>query len=125
MTGGQMTPTTLIDMKTSTSPFGRAEAGTGKPLLVSEMLAQIPSVTYIERTSIHDVPNMNRTKRAVKKAFQNQIDGKGFSMVEILSTCPIGWNKTPTESLKFIQTNMVPYFPLGVYADKTAGEVEQ
>jgi len=125
MTGGQMAPTTLIDMKTSTSPFGRAEVGAGKPLLVSEMLAQIPSVTYIERTSVHDVPNMNKTKRAVKKAFQNQIDGKGFSMVEILSTCPIGWNKTPTDALKFVQTNMVPYFPLGVYADKMAGEVSE
>jgi len=117
MTGGQMAPTTLIDMKTSTSPIGRVEALTGKPLLVSEMLAQIPSATYIERVASHDVPNLNKAKKAVKKAFQYQAEGKGFSMVEILGTCPVGWNMTPADAMGFVKDTMMPYFPLGVYKD--------
>ena len=118
MTGGQMAPTTLIDMKTSTSPVGRAERLTGKPILVSELLAQIPSATYIERVSSHDIPNITKAKKAIKKAFQNQIDGKGFSMVEILGTCSIGWNMTPVESMGFVADHMLPYFPLGVFKDE-------
>ncbi|MDR2182769.1 MAG: 2-oxoglutarate oxidoreductase [Clostridiales bacterium] len=118
MTGGQMAPTTLIDMKTSTSPLGRVEALTGKPLLVSELLSQIPSTTYIERVASHDVPHLNKAKRAVKKAFQYQAQGKGFSMVEILGTCPIGWNMTPTDAMGFVKDTMMPYFPLGVYKDE-------
>jgi len=118
MTGGQMAPTTLIDMKTSTSPLGRDEAMMGKPLLVSELLAQIPSATYIERVAAHDVPNLNKAKRAIKKAFEYQAAGKGFSMVEILGTCPIGWNKTPADSMAFVKDVMMPYFPLGVYKDE-------
>jgi 2-oxoglutarate ferredoxin oxidoreductase subunit beta len=121
MTGGQMAPTTLIDMKTSTSPIGRIEAATGLPLRMSEMLAQIPSVTYIERVSIHDISNINRAKRAIRRAFENQINNKGFSMVEVLSTCPIGWAKKPVDAMKFVESNMVPYYPLGVYKD-TGGE---
>jgi len=117
MTGGQMAPTTLIDMKTSTSPVGRVEALTGKPLLVSELLAQIPSATYIERVASHDVPNLAKAKKAVKKAFQYQAEGKGFSMVEILGTCPIGWNMTPADAMGFVKDTMMPYFPLGVYKD--------
>ncbi|MDR2166264.1 MAG: 2-oxoglutarate oxidoreductase [Clostridiales bacterium] len=117
MTGGQMAPTTLIDMKTSTSPQGRAEPTTGRPIRMSEMLAQIPSVTYIERTSIHDIRHINQTKKAIKKAFQNQIDGCGFSMVEVLSTCPIGWAKKPVDAMKFVASDMLPYYPLGVYRD--------
>jgi len=118
MTGGQMAPTTLVDMKTSTSPLGRDEVMMGKPLLVSELLAQVPSATYIERVSSHDVPNINKTKKAIKKAFQYQMEGKGFSMVEILGTCCIGWNKTPVESMGFVKDVMMPYFPLGVYKDE-------
>lgn len=112
-----MAPTTLIDMKTSTSPVGRVEALTGKPLLVSELLAQIPSATYIERVASHDVPNLAKAKKAVKKAFQYQAEGKGFSMVEILGTCPIGWNMTPADAMGFVKDTMMPYFPLGVYKD--------
>jgi 2-oxoglutarate ferredoxin oxidoreductase subunit beta len=118
MTGGQMAPTTLIEQKTSTSPFGRKEEGAGMPLKVSEMLAQIPSAHYIERVSAHDVPNILKAKKAIKKAFENQINGKGFSMVEVLSTCSIGWHMTPVDSLKFVEDSMVPYFPLGVYKDE-------
>jgi len=117
MTGGQMAPTTLIEQKTSTSPYGRAENGAGLPLKVSEMLAQIPSAHYIERVSVHDMPNINKAKKAIKKAFENQVEGKGFSMIEVLSTCPIGWNMTPVDSMKFVKESMVPYYPLGVYKD--------
>lgn len=117
MTGGQMAPTTLVGMKTTTAKKGRDEATTGQPLRVSEMLAQIPSVRYIERVSVHDIPHLNHAKKAIKKAFQNQVDGKGFSMVEVLSTCSIGWNMTPVDSLEFVKNQMVAYYPLGVYKD--------
>ncbi|MCL2286215.1 MAG: thiamine pyrophosphate-dependent enzyme [Firmicutes bacterium] len=120
MTGGQMAPTTLIDQVTSTSPYGREEKLAGKPLKVSEMMAEIPSAAYIERVSVHDVQNINKAKRAIKKAFEYQVAGKGFSMVEVLSTCPIGWNKTPVDSMKFVKDSMMPYFPLGVYCDRGA-----
>ena len=118
MTGGQMAPTTLIEQKTSTSPYGRTEDSAGQPLKVSEMMAQIPSATYIERVSVHDMQNINKAKRAIKKAFEYQVTGKGFSMVEVLSTCPIGWNKTPVDSMKFVKDSMVPYYPPGVYCDR-------
>ena len=118
MTGGQMAPTTLIDQKTSTSPYGRQEILTGKPLLVSEMMAQIPSATYIERVSVHDVPHINRAKRAIKKAFEYQKTGKGFSMIELIAGCPVGWNMTPVDSMKFMADTMIPYYPLGVFKDE-------
>ena len=120
MTGGQMAPTTLIEQVTSTSPYGRAEATAGQPLKVSEMMAQIPSATYIERVSVHDIQNINKAKKAIKKAFEYQVAGKGFSMIEILGTCPIGWSKTPVDSMKFVKDAMMPYFPLGVYCDRGA-----
>jgi len=122
MTGGQMAPTTLVGMKASTSMAGRQEKSAGRPILVSEMLAQIPSSHYIERVSIHDVPNLNKTKRAIKKAFQNQIDGKGFSMIEVLSTCPIGWGKKPVDAMGFIKSDMLPYYPLGIFKGGEAND---
>jgi len=118
MTGGQMAPTTLINQKTSTSPYGRQEATTGKPLLVSEMMAQIPSGTYLERVSVHDVPHIMRAKRAIKKAFEYQVEGKGFSMIEVLGSCPVGWNMTPVNANKFVAETMIPYYPLGVFKDE-------
>ena len=118
MTGGQMAPTTLPNMATSTSPSGRNELLTGKPILVSEMLAQIPSAAYIERVSSHDIPHLTKAKNAIKKAFRYQMEGKGFSMVEILGTCNIGWNMTPVESMKYVADAMIPYYPLGVYRDE-------
>jgi len=120
MTGGQMAPTTLLGQVTSTSPYGRSEELAGKPLKVSEMMAQIPSAAYIERVSVHDVPHITRAKRAIKKAFEYQTQCKGFSMIEILGTCPIGWAKTPIESMKFVADFMIPYYPLGVYTDAPA-----
>ncbi|MCL2557370.1 MAG: thiamine pyrophosphate-dependent enzyme [Treponema sp.] len=121
MTGGQMAPTTLVNQKTSTTPLGRSEATTGRPLKTSEMLAQIPSASYIERVSAHDVPHLIKAKRAIKKAFERQISGGGFSLVEVLSTCSVGWNMTPVEAAKFAGTGLIEYFPLGVFKDDGEG----
>ena len=120
MTGGQMAPTTLLEQVTSTSPYGRSEAIAGSPLKVSEMMAEIPSATYIERVSVHDIAHITRAKKAIKQAFTNQVENKGFSMIEILGTCPIGWNLTPVDSMKFVKEKMLPYYPLGVYCNKSA-----
>ena len=116
MTGGQMAPTTLTDMKTSTSPMGRTH-NFGKPIKVSEMLSQIPSVAYIERVSTHDVPHIKKAKNAIKKAFTYQIEERGFSMIELLSTCNIGYNLSPVAALDFIKNTMIPYYPLGTFRD--------
>ena len=113
MTGGQMAPTTLIGQKASTCPLGRDEDHAGMPLKVSEMLSTIPKAVFVERVSIHDVKHINQAKKAIKKAFEYQMAGKGFTLVEVLSTCPTNWGKTPVESLKFLQESMMPYFPLG------------
>jgi 2-oxoglutarate ferredoxin oxidoreductase subunit beta len=114
MNGGQMAPTTLIGQKTTTSPAGRSEKVNGNPIRVSEMLATLDGPSYIARVSTHDVKNVLAAKRAIKKAFQNQIDGKGFSLVEVLSTCPTNWGMTPREALKWLEDNMIPRYPLGV-----------
>ena len=117
MTGGQMAPTTLINQKTTTSPYGRQIADAGLPLRVCEMLAQIPGATYIERTSVHNIAHINRAKQSIKKAFEYQINNKGFSLVEVLSGCPVGWNLTPVDAMNYIKDTMIPYYPLGVYKD--------
>lgn len=122
MTGGQMAPTTLIGQKATTSPYGRDAATTGMPLRVSEMLATIPGAVFVERVSVDTPANIRKTKKAIKKAFQIQIEGKGFGIVEILSTCPTNWGLTPTESIKWLQDNMIPYYPLGNF--KTPEEVK-
>ena len=117
MTGGQMAPTTLAGQKTTTSPFGRDPNHCGFPLKVSEMLAQIPGAAFVERVSVHDVANIRKAKKALLKAFQTQIDGKGFALVEFLSTCPTNWGLTPVESIKWLKENMIPYYPLGNFRD--------
>ncbi len=117
MTGGQMAPTTLVGQTTTTSPYGRDSSLCGFPIRVSEMLATLDGAAYIERVSLHDVPNINKAKRAIKKAFQAQIDKKGFSMVELLSTCPTNWGKSPIESLEWLKAEMLPQYPLGVYKE--------
>jgi 2-oxoglutarate ferredoxin oxidoreductase subunit beta len=114
MTGGQMAPTTLIGQKTTTSPAGRSEKVNGNPIRVSEMLATLDGPSYIARVSTHDVKHVLQAKKAIKKAFQNQMEGKGFTMVEVLSTCPTNWGMTPQEALKWLETNMIPRYPLGV-----------
>ncbi|MBC5648088.1 thiamine pyrophosphate-dependent enzyme [Christensenella tenuis] len=114
MTGGQMAPTTLVGQVTTTSPYGRNAETQGMPVKMAEMLATLDGAYYIERTSVHNVPNIVKTKKAIKKAFQYQMEGKGFSIVEILSTCPTNWGLSPVEALKWLEDNMIPQYPLGV-----------
>ena len=114
MTGGQMAPTTLVGQVTTTSPYGRNAETQGMPVRMAEMLATLDGAYYIERTSVHNVPSIIKTKKAIKKAFQYQMEGKGFSMVEILSTCPTNWGLNPVEALKWLEDNMVQQYPLGV-----------
>lgn len=115
MTGGQMAPTTLIGQRTTTSPLGRTEEHSGKPLRVSEMMATIPGAAFVERVSVDSPANVRKAKKAIKNAFQCQLDGKGFSIVEVLSTCPTGWGMTPVDSLDWLRDNLMPYYPLGNY----------
>ncbi len=115
MTGGQMAPTTLIGQKTTTSPFGRQEAHCGKPIRISEMLAAIPGAKSIERVAVSSPAQVIKAKKAILKAFKNQVEGKGFSLVEVLSTCPTNWGLSPVEALKWLEENMMPYYPLGVF----------
>ncbi|MFH0935844.1 MAG: thiamine pyrophosphate-dependent enzyme [Candidatus Omnitrophota bacterium] len=113
MTGGQMAPTTLLGQKTATTPLGRKSATEGWPLKISEMLALLPGVKFIERTSLHSAQEVIKTKRAIKEAFQNQIDKIGFSLVEVLSPCPTYLGLSPAESLEWIHKTMIKEFPLG------------
>lgn len=110
-----MAPTTLIGQKATTAQGGRQFEGMGAPLRISELLAQIPGARSVERVSLHNPANIKKAKKAIKKAFQNQIDKKGFSIVECLSTCPTNWGMTPVDSLKWLEENMIPYYPLGVF----------
>ena len=120
MTGGQMAPTSLVGQVTQTSPYGRDPKLCGYPVKVCEMLSQLEGPEYLERVAVNNVANVRAAKKAIKKAFQNQIDGKGFSMVEVLSACPTNWGKTPADALKWIDEAMIPYYPLGVYKDRSA-----
>ena len=120
MTGGQMAPTTLIGQKTTTSPYGRSEEWSGAPIRVCEMLSQIPDCYYAERVALNTTANIMKAKKAIKKAFQYQMDGHGLNIVEVLSTCPTNWGFSPVEAMKWLEENMIPYYPLGVYKDKGA-----
>ena len=122
MTGGQMAPTTLPGQKTQTSPYGRDVEKVGYPVKVCEMLSQVDGATYLERVAVNNVANVKKAKAAIKKAFQNQIEGKGFSLVEVLSTCPTNWGLAPEKAIGWLEENMLPYYPLGVYKDKYADE---
>ena len=114
MTGGQMAPTTLPGQVTTTSPYGRDPALCGYPIRVSEMLATLDGPAYIARCSVHDVKHIMDAKKCIKKAFETQIAKKGFSMVEVLSSCPTNWGMTPREALNWLEANMIPQYPLGV-----------
>ncbi|OQB23331.1 MAG: 2-oxoglutarate oxidoreductase subunit KorB [Firmicutes bacterium ADurb.Bin182] len=114
MTGGQMAPTTLVGQKTTTSPYGRDKDHCGSPIRMSEMLATIEGSAYIERVALNNNANIMKAKRAIKKAFETQIAKKGFSMIEVLSTCPTNWGKSPVEAMEWLEENMIPYYPLGV-----------
>lgn len=115
MTGGQMAPTTLIGQETTTTPYGRNADRNGYPIRVSEMLATLSGAAYIERVAINDIRNIRNAKKAIKKAFEIQLAGKGFTLVEILSTCPTNWGMAPVEAMNWLKDNMIPYYPLGVY----------
>lgn len=120
MTGGQMAPTTLPGQVTETSPYGRDIATQGFPIQFSEMIAQLEGAYYVERVSADSVANLAKTKRAIKKAFQNAIAGKGYNMVEVLSICPTNWGLNPQESMDWLRNNMMPFYTLGVKKDKDA-----
>ncbi|MBQ4110410.1 MAG: 2-oxoglutarate oxidoreductase [Clostridia bacterium] len=122
MTGGQMAPTSLVGQVTQTTPYGRKTETQGYPIKVSEMLSQLDGPYYIERVAVDNVKNINNAKKAIKKAFENQVNGKGFSLVEVLSTCPTNWGLSPIEALDWLRDNMMPVYPLGVYKDKGANE---
>ena len=120
MTGGQMAPTSLPGQVTQTSPYGRDVKQCGFPIRVCEMLATLDGAEYLERVTVNNVKAIRNAKKAIKKAFQNQVEGKGFSLIEVLSTCPTNWGMTPQAALKWIDDKMIPYYPLGVYKDRTA-----
>ncbi|MBN2115150.1 MAG: 2-oxoglutarate oxidoreductase [Anaerolineales bacterium] len=115
MTGGQMAPTTLPGMKTTSSPLGRDVETQGHPIRMSEMLATLDGTGYVVRRSMHDPKNIRLAKKAIRLAFETQVRGLGFSLVELLSTCPTNWGMTPVQALKFVEEHMVPAFPLGDY----------
>ncbi|MBQ2749698.1 MAG: 2-oxoglutarate oxidoreductase [Clostridia bacterium] len=117
MTGGQMAPTTLPGQVTTTTPYGRDIKANGHPIRVCEMLATLSGTAYAERVALNNVKNVMAAKRAIKKAFEYQLAGKGFSIVELLSTCPTNWGLAPTDAMKWLEDNMLPYYPLGVYKD--------
>ncbi len=118
MTGGQMAPTTLPGQKTTTTPTGRDVKEAGNPLRICEMLATLEGPVYIERVSVDSPKNVLAAKKAIQKAFKNQIDGMGFSLVEVLSMCPTDWGMAPKQAVDWVRSSMMKYFPLGVYKDK-------
>jgi 2-oxoisovalerate ferredoxin oxidoreductase beta subunit len=119
MTGGQMAPTTLMGQKTTTSPFGRTVEREGFPLRVSELLATLDGPTYIERVALFDNKSRMKARKAVRKALKNQIEGRGFSLIEVLSPCPTGWGLTPTDSCDWVRDSLMKAFPLGVLKDES------
>lgn len=114
MTGGQMAPTTLLGQVTTTSPYGRDASAAGYPMRMAELLATVEGAAYIERVSLHDIKHIKQAKKAINKAFEMQVNKKGFSLIEVLSTCPTNWGISPTESLKWVEEKMIPVYPLGV-----------
>jgi 2-oxoglutarate ferredoxin oxidoreductase subunit beta len=122
MTGGQMAPTTLPGQVTQTTPYGRDVKYSGYPVRICEMISTLDGVAYAERVSVDSVKNILHAKKAIHKAFENQINGLGFSLIEVISACPTNWGLPPQEALQWLRDNMIPYYPLGVYKDKTAGK---
>ncbi len=120
MTGGQMSPTTLMGAVTATTPYGRGEEA-GHPYRMAEILASMPGAAYVARTHVADVGNIVKTKRAIKKAFELQLQGKGFTMVEVLGNCPTNWGITPSEGNAYVMGEMLQAFPLGEFKDVTKG----
>jgi 2-oxoglutarate ferredoxin oxidoreductase subunit beta len=120
MTGGQMAPTSLPGQITQTSPYGRDIKAAGYPIRVCELLSTLDGVTLAQRVAVDCVKNVRTAKKAIKKAFENQVNGMGYSIIEVISSCPTNWGLAPNEALDWLRANMLPYYPLGVYKDKTA-----
>lgn len=118
MTGGQMAPTSLPGQVTQTSPYGRDVNTVGYPVKVCELLSTLEAPYYIERVAVNNVKNVRRATKAIKKAFQNQIDGKGYSFIEVVAACPTNWKMKPVDANKWVDEQMLPYYPLGVFKDK-------
>ena len=114
MTGGQMAPTTLIGQRATTCQDGRTREQAGMPIRMAEMLSTLDGCVYAERVCVTDIANINKAKKAIKKAFQKQMNGEGFTFIEVLSTCPTNWGMTPLKANQWLKDNMVPYYPLGV-----------
>ncbi|NLM05659.1 MAG: 2-oxoglutarate oxidoreductase [Tissierellia bacterium] len=119
MTGGQMAPTTLIGQKTTTSPTGRTVEHSGRPIRMSELLSTIDGAKFVERVTVTTPAHIRKAKAAIKKCFQAQIDGIGFGIVEVLSTCPTNWGLPPVDALRWLEENMIPYYPLGNFRDES------
>ncbi len=117
MTGGQMAPTTLLGMKTATCPYGREVSLHGYPLKITELAANLEGTCYVTRQSVHTVAAINRAKRAIRKAFEYSMQGKGSNLVEIVSTCNSGWKMSPAKANKWMEENMIPFYPLGDLKD--------
>ena len=120
MTGGQMAPTSLPGQVTQTTPYGRDTSTAGHPIRICEMLATRSGVALAQRVPVDPPAHVNEAKKAIRQAFQNQLDKKGFSIIEVLSSCPTNWGLTPAEALNWLRDNMIPYYPLGVYKDVNA-----
>ena len=122
MTGGQMAPTSLPGQVTQTSPYGRDVKTAGYPVKVAELLSSLDGPEFIARVAVNNVKNVRNAKAMIRKAFENQIQNKGFSLVEVVSACPTNWGMTPSNALKWVEDNMLPYYPLGIYKDKSAAK---
>lgn len=122
MTGGQMAPTSLPGQITQTSPYGRDVSTAGFPIRVCELLSALDGPAYIERVAVNNVKHVMQAKKAILKGFQNQAEGKGFSLIEVVSTCPTNWGMTPSKAMEWVENQMIPYYPLGVYKDKYASD---
>ncbi len=118
MTGGQMAPTTLPGQVTQTTPYGRDPKIQGYPVRVCEMLSTLDGTALAQRVAVDSVPHIREAKKAIRKAFENQKEKKGFSIIEVLSTCPTNWGLSPTEAIERLRNEVMPYYPLGVYKDK-------
>ena len=122
MTGGQMAPTTIPGQITQTTPYGRDPLVQGYPVKVCEMLSTLSGTALAQRVAVDSVPHINEAKKAIRKAFENQKEKRGFSIVEVLSTCPTNWGLSPVEALDRLRNEMIPYYPLGVYKDVNVRE---
>ena len=113
MTGGQMSPTTLLGMKTATTPYGRDASLNGFPYKIADMMTHLDGATYITRQSVHTPANVRKCKRAIRKAFENSLAGNGYSLVEVVATCNSGWKLSPTKANEWMEENLLPHYPLG------------